>query len=59
MKAQKVTLKVEVDTLDIDSAKGLLLQMINNIDSGSQDGMLSMGDGDKITWNTSKKDVSI
>ena len=59
MKTQKVTLKIEVVTLDIESAAGLLLQMINYICDGAESGALYMGDGDKIDWNTSRKDVQI
>ncbi len=59
MKTQKVTLKIEVNCLDIASARGLLLQMIDNIEREAESGALYMGDGDKVDWNTSKKEVKI
>lgn len=59
MKTQKVTLKIEANTLDIASAKALLLDLISNLDREVEHGMLNMGDGDKIEWNTSRKDIEI
>lgn len=59
MKTQKVTLKIEASTLDIASAKALLLDLISNLDREVEHGMLNMGDGDKIEWNTSRKDIEI
>ena len=57
MKAQKVTLKIEVDTLDIASAKGMILQMLDNLANEAESGSLYMSDGDKVEWNTSRKDL--
>ncbi len=59
MKTQKVTLKIEVNSLDIASARGLLLQMIDNIENEAESGSLYMSDGDKVEWNTSRKNVDI
>ena len=59
MKSQKVTLKIEVSTLDIVSAEGLLADLVRSLNSGVEHGMLNMGDGDKIEWNTSRKDIEI
>lgn len=57
MKTQKVSIKIEVETLDIASVNGLLLHMVEQIDREVESGMLSMHDGDQISWETSKKDV--
>lgn len=59
MKAQKIKVSIETESLSVDSVRGLLLHVIEQLDKEAQDGMLSFDDGDKVTWNTSKKDVSI
>lgn len=59
MKAQKVTLKIQTDTLDILSARALLTQVIEQLDKEAEAGVLQMRDGDKVAWVTTYKDVKI
>lgn len=59
MKAQKVTLKIEVNTLDIASMQALLVDLISNLDKEVESGALSMADGDKIEWETTREDIEI
>ena len=59
MKANKVTLNIHIEVLDIAAARGVLMQAIELIDGEIHDGMLSMTDGDQVKWNVQNKQVEI
>ena len=58
MKAQKVTLNIVLESLDIQTAKGQLHQMIAALDAGVETGELVMADGDQIEWETTRVNVA-
>jgi hypothetical protein len=57
MKAEKVTVKIEMESLDIATLSGMLSAVVREIDDGAESGMLSMLDGDCIKWSTERKPV--
>ena len=57
MKAEKVTVKIEMEALSIDVLKGMLCSVIEAVESGAINGKLSMDDGDQIEWTTEFKPV--
>lgn len=59
MKAQKVTVKIKIESLSIDVLENLLLQMIQLVDKEVESGELSFDDGDIITWKTKRENVVI
>ena len=59
MKTQKVTLKIEVEVLDIESAAILLSQMQSALYEGAESGLLRALDGDEVNWYTTREEVVI
>lgn len=59
MKAQKVTLKIEVETLSIDSVRGMLIEVVDSIERETVSGMIRKSDGDEIRWEKEEKPVEI
>ena len=57
MKAQKVTLIIEIQVLSIDAAPSILMQATEQINKEVESGTLSMQDGDIVTWNTTRTPV--
>jgi len=52
MKADKVTVTIKMESLSIDVLRGMLEQVIDNVDHGAQSGKIAMDDGDVIEWET-------
>jgi len=61
MKMQKVTVTVKTETTDIESVRALLIDMLNQLDSGEQKttGLLCASDGDQVEWKTTYKNVEV
>jgi len=59
MKAQKVTLTLRVEVLHIEAARALILQAVEKIDESYEGGGLRADDGDAITWDTERQEVTI
>ena len=57
MKSQKVTVKIEVEVLDIAAMPAMLTAAANQITSQAENGHLEMNDGDQVRWNTNRKNV--
>jgi len=57
MKAQKVTVNIQMEALSLDCLKGLLYHVIEEVERGAESGSLIMDDGDQIGWNTERKEV--
>lgn len=57
MKAQKVTLKIKLEALSIDTVQGMLMQLAEHIGDEAESGRLEMPDGDSIKWKTTRKPV--
>jgi hypothetical protein len=57
MKAEKVTVKIEIESLSIDVLRGMLSGLIDQVEGGAISGELSMDDGDLIKWTTTYKPV--
>ncbi len=58
MKAEKVTVKIEMEALSIDCLKGMLAMVTEQIDQEAESGHLSMADGDCIKWTTTRTPVT-
>lgn len=58
MKAQKVTVKIEMESLSIDVLRGMLSQVVEQVEDGAESGRLAMDDGDCISWETSRIPVA-
>ena len=60
MKANKVTVKIEVETLSIDAVPAKLYEMITAlIENENTSGCLNSDDGDVVKWSTVTKEVII
>jgi len=57
MKAEKVTVKIEMQALSIDCLKGMLANVIEQIEGEAESGHLAMADGDCIKWETVRESV--
>ena len=57
MKAQKVMVKIEVEALSIATLKGLLADVVSQIEREAETGTLLMTDGDSVKWVTKREDV--
>lgn len=57
MKANKVTVKLKVEMLSIDSLQGLLSEASNLIRQETHNGKLRKDDGDEISWKTKTEKV--
>jgi hypothetical protein len=51
MKANKITLAVQIDVLSIDSIGGLLIEVAEHISCENRSGKLSKDDGDCVQWD--------
>lgn len=61
MKAQKVTVTVKTETLDIASVRALLHDVLTQLEQGESKntGLLISSDGDQVEWKTTYKAVTI
>jgi hypothetical protein len=59
MKAQKVIVKIEVESLHIDVLRSMLAQVSEQVEYGAESGSLSMDDGDSVKWTTTRTPVEI
>lgn len=57
MKADKVTVTIKMESLSIDVLRGMLEQVIANVDNEVESGKLAMQDGDVIEWETKRARV--
>ena len=57
MKANKITVKIEVECLSVDTVKGLLLDIANEIDKERVSGEFSHDDGDRVKWDVESETV--
>ena len=59
MKANKITMKITVEVLSIDSIPALLSSLEKYLYAEIQNGKMVMSDGDAVKWTTSTKKVKI
>lgn len=57
MHANKVTVNITIESLSIECLGGLVMQVIEQVDVGNEDGMLRANDGDVVTWETKRAKV--
>lgn len=57
MKANKVMVKIEVEMLSIDTLKGLLAEVVSQVQKECETGTLQMADGDSMKWDTKREEV--
>jgi len=58
MKANKVTVAIKIEALDIAVTQGLVSQAVCQIEAGYEEGKLMADDGDTVEWKTSREPVS-
>ena len=51
MKVTKYTLNISAEALSVDSFRGLLVDMLEQIDREAPGGFLRKDDGDSIQWD--------
>ena len=59
MKAQKVTVTIKLEALDIQVLRGMLNDVIEQVEREAESGVLEMSDGDRIEWETKRNNVTI
>ncbi len=59
MKTQKVTVKIEMESLHIDVLRGMLSDLAEQVERGAESGHLAMDDGDCIKWETTRVPVTL
>jgi len=57
MKANKTTVTVTVEVLDVMAATSLLHKAAAHIGDESERGELNMTDGDRVEWKVEREDV--
>lgn len=57
MKANKVIVKIEMEALSIDCLRGMIADVLDQIEQTAESGHLEMEDGDCIKWETTRKPV--
>lgn len=57
MKAQKVTFRIETETLSTDCVASLVEEVAKLIRAETYDGELMKEDGDNVKWSMKKKNV--
>jgi hypothetical protein len=57
MKANKVTVKIKIESLSIDVLSGLLMKVITEVENERENGELIADDGDSVKWETKRKKV--
>lgn len=55
MKANKVTVKIEMEALSIDCLRHLVERALIQIEGEFENGELCADDGDEVRWHTSRK----
>ena len=58
MKACKIMLKIETETLSVESIPGLLQMVIMQMQKEFEGGMLRANDGDTVTWSVNKDTIT-
>lgn len=58
MKAEKVTVTIEMESLSIDVLRSMLAKVIEQVQGEAENGELSMQDGDVIRWQTTRKPIT-
>ena len=59
MKTQKVTVTIKLEALDIQVLRGMLNDVIEQVEREAESGVLEMSDGDRIEWETKRNNVTI
>lgn len=57
MKANKVIVKIKIESLSIDTLRSLLMQVITQLEGEIENGRLIADDGDSVKWKTTRKEV--
>ena len=57
MKAEKITVKIEVEVLSIDVVEGVVADFARSWENQKRNGQLISEDGDTVTWTTKTKKV--
>jgi len=57
MRAEKVTVTLQIDVLSIDSVPALLYEAAEHIRSEIEHAIITKSDGDTIDWDISRKPV--
>jgi hypothetical protein len=57
MKASKVKVTIETETLDIDSVGALVMEALDQISREAENGHLRTSDGDQVSWKTEREPV--
>lgn len=58
MKAEKVTVIIEMESLSIDVLRSMLVTVIEQVEQEAESGEISMQDGDFIKWSTVREPVN-
>ena len=58
MQCDKVTVTIKMESLSIQTLRGMLMDVIELVEHEAESGELKMQDGDCITWNTERTPVS-
>jgi len=58
MKADKVVVKITIESLSIDVLQSMLLKVIEQVDQEVESGSIQMSDGDYVDWKTTRTPVS-
>ena len=59
MKTQKVTVTIKLEALSIQVLRGMLNDVIEQVEREVESGVLEMSDGDRIEWETKRTNVTI
>ena len=58
MKASKVTVTIKMESLDIATLGSMLNRVIQEVENEAETGELYIGDGDSISWKTTREHVT-
>lgn len=58
MKANKVVVTITVEVLHIDAAPALIQHVIAGLDNEFESGALCANDGDTVSWETERRQVT-
>jgi len=59
MRATKHEFTIRIEVLDKDVIRGLLLDVIGNVDKEVYDGLLQYADGDLVSWDIASEAVDL
>jgi hypothetical protein len=57
MKADKVIVTIKMESLSIDTLRGMLSRVVDHVEGEVESGKLIMSDGDQIEWASARTHV--